>query len=458
MPETRQIKSLRHEFYSFVVPSLFAFALSGMYSIVDGFFIGQAIGDLGLATINVAYPLTALIQALGTGIGMGGAVLYSIHVASAENTVGLEKKLAARRKAERFVATTFLLLLFVSAIVVVITYRILPQIVVLLGAYGPLLQTCHDYLFVIGCGAVFQIVGTALIPLVRNFGHATVAMFVMILGFITNIYLDYLFIQEYQWGVKGAALATVLSQAIAMVGGLIYMWRQHLCFFKVNLHEALTMVKPIISIAVAPFGLTISPNIVLVLINRSSAIYGGDVSVACYACIAYVTCVVYLMLQGIGDGSQPLISHFYGRNDANNIKLTRTMAYLSSIALSVFSMMALFLCAPFVGPLFGASEMVSRYVSLILPIFLLGLPFVSYCRVTAAVFYATNHCKLSYVLTYAETIVLFLLLLFVPAQYGQMGVWWSAVGAQLIAAFLAIVLKLTTDRHLFVHTDDIMRV
>ncbi|MDE7330863.1 MAG: hypothetical protein K2O16_01295 [Lachnospiraceae bacterium] len=179
-------------FFSSVIPSVLAFALSGIYAIVDGFFIGNSIGDIGLSTINVAYPVVALMQAIGTGIGMGGAVIYSISVAAGD-----------KKGADTYAKGTGGFLLLASIAATAVMYIILEPVLKLLGAEGDILTFGVEYLRIIVLGAVFQVFSTGIVPLIRNYNGAAFAMASMIAGFLTNILLDYTFVWVMEWGVSG---------------------------------------------------------------------------------------------------------------------------------------------------------------------------------------------------------------------------------------------------------------
>ena len=203
--------SNRRTFFQYVIPSVLSFALSGVYAIVDGFFVGNSIGDAGLSAINIAYPVTAVLQAVGTGLGMGGAVRYSILKAE-----GNEEK--AR---EYIAAATWLMLLF-SVILTGAVYLASKSILSALGASGELLTLGDEYIRVIALGAVLQIFGTGLVPFMRNYGGSVWAMIAMICGFAANIVLDYAFVWVLNQGMHGAALATVIGQGITMAVALVY--------------------------------------------------------------------------------------------------------------------------------------------------------------------------------------------------------------------------------------------
>lgn len=420
-------------FAAYVVPSVFACALSGIYAIVDGFFVGNSVGDIGLSAINIAYPVTALIQGLGTGIGMGGAVMYSIRRARGE------KKLA-----ENNMKSSMMLLLLAAVLCTVLLYLVREPVLRLLGAQGQIFDLGEEYLRYIILGSLFQIFGTGTVPLIRNNGGSVCAMLTMVAGFLTNIVLDYLFVWVFGMGMTGAAVATVIGQAVAMAGGFAYLLWKKVPFWGIP-HAFPAASVRILQIGLAPFGITMSPNLTLLLMNRACVSYGGDRAVACYACIAYVITILYLVLQGVGDGCQPLMSQEYGRGEVKSMKKIRSMAYITAAVMGVVCMAVLYLLRGGVGPLFGASAEVSADVAAALPIFLVGILFLAFSRVTTSAFYACEQNAASYLLVYAEPVLLLVLLLLIPRFGGQTGVWWSMALSQILASVLAWGLKIAAD-------------
>ena len=420
-------------FAACVFPAVFAFALSGIYAIVDGFFVGRSIGDTGLSAINIAYPVTALIQAAGTGTGMGGAVMYSVRLAEKRDS-----------EAENFMKGVFFYLALTGILLTVILFPLTDPLLSLMGADGELMKPGREYLSVIVLGSVFQVFGTGVVPLIRNQGKSVQAMYCMIGGFVTNIFLDYLFVWVLRLGMAGAAWASVAGQAVTMAGGLLCMRGQKI---PVGIpRQALSVFFSIWRIGLAPFGITMCPMISLLLMNRASLQYGGSEGVACYACIAYVITIMYLILQGVGDGSQPLMSRFYGEDNKKEVRITRTMAYAADAVMGVALAVLLYWCRNGIGVLFGASEIVSLAVGTDLYIFLAAVPFLAFLRVTTAGFYATEQTRFSYMIVYGEPIFLALLLPALPAWMGLKGVWWSQTGAQILTALMGWGLKLWSDR------------
>lgn len=423
-------------FFQYVIPSVLSFTLSGIYSIVDGFFVGNSIGDMGLSAINIAYPIVAVIQASGTGIGMGGAIYYSISKAEQKDA-----------QAKEFTAGALWLLMISSIILTVSTFFLNSSLLRLLGADGQLLSMGEEYIAVIAAGAALQVIGTGLVPFIRNHGGSFYAMISMIAGFVTNIILDYVFVWKLEQGVSGAAWATIIGQGVTMLIALVYLLRKKQFTLCIPFSKMGTVSASVIKIGIAPFGLAMSPNISLIIINRFSVSYGGEPAIATYACIAYVICIIYLILQGVGDGSQPLISQCYGEKNWTDLKFIRKLAYGFAFLLSVIGCVIMYVTRGSLGVLFGASREVNMEIVKIMPVFLVSVPFVAVLRITTASFYATEKSTFSYILTFIEPLFMLVLMLILPPLFGgQIMIWWSTVWARILSAILALVLKKHTDR------------
>ncbi len=234
---------------------------------------------------------------------------------------------------------------------------------------------------------------------------------------------------------------------VTMLIALAYLLRKKQFTLNIPFSKFGKVSASILKIGIAPFGLTMSPNISLIIINRFSMSYGGEPAVATYACIAYVICIVYLILQGVGDGSQPLLSQHYGEKNFDMLKSTRNLAYGFAFFLSVIGCIIMYLTRESLGILFGVSKEVNTEIAKIMPVFLLSVPFVAILRITTASFYATEKSMFSYVLTFIEPLFMLVLMLILPPLLGgQIMIWWSTVLARILSAFLAVILKNHVDK------------
>lgn len=426
---------LYKEFFHYVIPSMLAFALSGVYAVADGFFVGNALGDSALAAVNIAYPLTAFLQAVGTGIGMGGAIQYAISAGTANH-----------KRSRQYFGMSLMMLIISGILLTVLLLLNSPAVLRFFGASGRIGELAREYILYIAFGAIFQVLGTGLVPFIRNMGGAVSSMAAMIAGFLTNIFLDYLFVWQLPFGMMGAAAATVIGQAVTFLVCVV--------FFIVKKKKPLLrfgkdgafLFKTILKSGLSPFGLTFSPNITLILINKSAAVFGGAAAVTCYAPVSYISAVIILLLQGVSDGCQPLISLSYGEGRPDRTKQFCSLAYCFAAAVSLLCMGVLFLLRGQAASLFGASYQITARVADILPVFLSGYVFVSISRVTTAYFYATDKDLQACIMIYGEVIILFLLLLILPEMTGIGGTWISVPFSQLAAMCISLFLIRTEKK------------
>lgn len=413
-----------------MLPSVLAFAFSGVYAIVDGFFIGRYVGDAGLASINLAYPMTALLQAVGTGLGLGGAIHMSIALGRGD-----------REGLNQYVGSTISLLLSACLLLAAVLWPTYPALLRLLGAQGQVLDYAADYIRVIILGTGFQVLSTGLAPVFRNLDKALFAMFAMIVGFFTNIILDYLMIGVWGMGMAGAALATILGQgatAVLCIGMLARTLRG----------TPLRQMKPcgwaaarILRTGISPFGLTLSPNLIIVLVNLAAVRHGGDLAVAAYAVVSYVACVIQLILQGVGDGSQPMISRLIGENDDKSARFICRIAYGIALGAAV-SFAGLTILGRNVLPIvFGVSAEAAAMIGRMLMLVAIGYPAIAFVRVTISYFYSVGHDRYAYVLVYGEPLTLAVLQWILPSLIGLDGVWTAIPAAQLLMCALAVCFR-----------------
>lgn len=424
-------------FFQFVIPSVMAFALSGVYTIADGFFVGNSLGDIGLASINLGYPISAFIQAVGTGVGLAGAIRFTI--LRGQKRQGEDKECFS---------STVLLLAMLSILLMAVVMGLLSELLHLLGADGEAYLLAAEYVSIIALGAAFQIFATGLVPFIRNLGGASFAMAAMIAGFMTNIGLDFLFVWIFEWGMAGAAWATIIGQAVTTLATCVFLIRKKIGFCLPAPGKMPGFFREILKVSVAPFGLTFSPQVTTILMNRFLMVYGGEQPVAVYGCIAYIMAVAYLLLQGVGDGSQPLISQYFSEGDVPVMKQMRRLAYLTSAVIAACCMAGVFLTRSHIGVLFGASAETNADVARRLPLFLLTLLLLSYVRITTAFLYATERSGVSYLLVYAEPAAIGILLFALTRipGLGLTGIWIAVPVAQGITWCIAIVVRRLVDR------------
>ena len=427
--------SLRKEFWRYVLPSMLSFALSGVYAITDGFFVGNALGDQALAAINLAVPLTALLLALGTGAGMAAAVGWSLCTGAGD-----------REGAREWFGLAVAALPALGLGLTVLYQLAAPPVLRLFGASGAVYDLAWEYLRFVSYGAVFQVLGTGLVPLIRNMGGAVAAMAGMMAGFGTNILLDYLFVWVLPWGMMGAAVATVLGQGATALVCLGFLARRG---ERPRLGwggRGGALLRRMAAVGASPFGLSFSPNLALILVNRSAVELGGDPAVTCYAAVSYITSVILLLLQGVSDGCQPLLSLKWGQGRREEARRVRGMALRFALVLAAGCMGAVFLLRGETAALFGASPQTTADVAGCLPLFLLGFPFAALSRVATAYCYATGADRWAYVLIYGEPVSLAAGLLVLPGALGLWGTWGAVPLSQALTGAASLLFLLREGR------------
>lgn len=430
--------SVRKEFWKNVLPSMIAFAFTGVYAIVDGFFVGRNVGDAGLAAINMAYPLVALIQATGSGLGMAGAIQIAINKGKKDE-----------QKERLYLGNAVILLILAGIVLMAGLCAAHLAILRMFGARGDILAYAGTYIKIIAAGAILQVFSTGMVPLIRNYDGAMMAMGSMVAGFVTNIFFDWLFVSVKGYGIAGAAAATLIGQMVTVIPCLAYLLVKVRLIRYAIFKPAANTVRYLLLIAISPFGLTLSPNIVIMIINKSAIAYGGELAVSCYAVVSYVICVAQLLMQGIGDGAQPLIGRYYGSSDKKEMLHVRKMAYLFGGAVTIGCIALLYLTRFQMAGVFGVSESVERMYGTVILYFAAGLIFAAFLRVTTSYFYAVEQNMEAYVLIYGEPLILALFMIFVfPKTFGIAGVWAAPPFTQLCLALVGFILLKILDKRM----------
>ena len=276
-------------FFRYVIPSMISMLTAGVYTLVDGFFVGWGAGNDGLAAINVAFPLSLLIVACGEMIGTGGAI-----------NIALARGRGARRTADLFLGNS-LALLVPAAVLLAGLIPFLNPILSAVGAAPALLPAAREYAVITLGGGIFMMAAVCLVAAMRNDGAPKPAMAIMVAGLAANIVLDWLFVLVLHGGVAGSAWATVLSQAIcfALAAGYFAAGRSHFRFSRRCFRLKRRIVRRIIPAGLPSFGVQISVAAVILLHNRQALLYGGVAAVAAYAIISYVEAMILMLQQGI---------------------------------------------------------------------------------------------------------------------------------------------------------------
>lgn len=419
------------KYLKYVIPTMLTFLVNGIYVSVDGFFVGRTVGDVGLGSINLAWPLAALILAIGTGIGVGGSVNMSKHLGAGN-----------KDKADKALGNTIVLLVLSAIILSIILLLFGKPLLQLMGADGEVLEMSHTYIRVLAFGAIIQVLGTGITPLLRNQNRPMVAMILSVSNFVIDTVCSGVFVMLLGLGVKGAAIGTVIGQLVIVIPALVILFNKEnrisLKYYKLYKDN----VWKIIKVGLPIMGLSFIPNVTILIINIQAVKYGGTVAIASYAVISYILSIGQLLAQGVGEGSQPLISYYFGAKDKNAVKQLRNWAYITSIGVSTLAMILIILLNSLIPKFYGASAETAKVLESALLIASLSLPLFAYSRSTTEYFNAIEESKYSSIMVYGEVLVaLPISALILPLIFDLNGVWSTLVAVQLIMLFVGVFLR-----------------
>ena len=416
------------KYWKYIFPSTLSFLLTGIYSIVDGIFVGKAMGDPGLAAINIAWPLVALIISLGTGIGMGASVMISLNKGAGDTKV-----------ADRMEGNAFFLLFTGSLLLTGILYFFGSPALTLLGAEGEVHVDALTYLHYILCGAIVQTIASGTIPLMRNRGASFYAMCSMACGCILNIVLDYQFILVCDMGMKGAALATVFGQCTTLIFSIAFYFRKKNRISPKNFLPSKKAISSILKVAASPFGLTYLPSVTIVFMNLQCLRYGGEEAVSAYAVLAYLVSFMELLVQGVSDGAQPLLSLSKGQGDRKTLQKYTVWTFTIGISLGIVSSILVFLLRYQIPVFYGTSDLAGTMIIHSAPAFALVMALYGLTKPAVSYFYATEALFFSTFLVYGEIILTVIIILVLPLMLGLDGVWCTMPTVQMILSVMSIL-------------------
>lgn len=418
-------------FFRYVIPSMISMLTTGVYTLVDGFFVGWGAGNDGLAAINVAFPLSLLIVACGEMIGTGGAI-----------NIALARGRGARRTADLFLGNS-LALLVPAAVLLAGLIPFLNPILSAVGAAPALLPAAREYAVITLGGGIFMMAAVCLVAAMRNDGAPKPAMAIMVAGLAANIVLDWLFVLVLHGGVAGSAWATVLSQAIcfALAAGYFAAGRSHFRFSRRCFRLKRRIVRRIIPAGLPSFGVQISVAAVILLHNRQALLYGGVAAVAAYAIISYVEAMILMLQQGIGLGIQPVVSFLHGAGDTERREKIARYGVISAVLIGAGGLLLSAGGYRLIPALFNASGDVVAVAGRGLIISAAVYPFLGLQKVSEAYFQAMDRPGMASLLVYLDCfLVLPLSLLLLPLWRGADGIWAAMPVSKLLMFGVVLLL------------------
>jgi putative MATE family efflux protein len=426
---------------SFSIPAIVGLLAQALYYVVDRIFIGWALESEGIAGITVCFPFMLIIMAFAMLIGLGATALISIRL-------GEQKK----ADAELVLGNSAVLLVAASVWVTAAGLLFLDRLLILFGASEIVLPYAHDYMQIIALGTIFQMVGYGLNAPIRGEGNPRIAMFTLLIGVLLNVILAPIFIFGFGWGMRGAGLATVMSQGVSAVWVLAYFLRGG-SLLKIrwkNLRLEKSVCLQIMAIGSSPFAIQISASVMQSILNRQLEKYGGDEAIAAWGIIWAAVMMFFMPMFGINQGAQPIMGYNYGAGEFGRVRKVLKTAVLAASAIAVLGFMVMMLAPAQVVRLFNPGDITLQVLTVhAMRICVIMMPLVGFQVVSTGYFVAVGKPRESMLVSLSRQI-LFLIpaVLILPNFFGLNGVWAAIPTADLSSSLLTGILLYLELRHL----------
>lgn len=423
----------------FSIPAIIGMLVNSMYIVIDRIFIGRVVGAMAISGVSLTFPIVILIMAFAMLVGIGAAARISIKL-------GQDKK----DEAELILGNSLVLLVIVSVLVTVFGLIFVDPMLKSFGASVSTIDYARQFIVILLAGSIFQIIGFGLNNIIRSEGDPKKAMSTMLIGAICNIILDFIFIYILKFGIRGAAVATVISQLVNMIWVLYYFFKGDsiLRIKKENLSLKKDVIISIFTIGMAPFAMQLAASVVNIIFNRSLGIYGGDLAIGAMGIINGIVTIVLMPIFGINQGAQPIIGFNYGARQYMRVKETLKLAVIAASILATAGTLSAHIFPYALVSLFNKSDMKLTNISVNgIKIFMLMFPIVGFQIVSSNFFQAIGKAKISMFLALSRQVIVLIPMLFIlPKIFGLNGVWMAApvsdtASSILTALFIILEVK-----------------
>lgn len=387
------------------VPTIVAQMVNLLYNIIDRIFIGRMPnGELAMAGIGVAMPIIMLVSAFSALIGSGGAPLVAIKMGEKDND-----------EAEKIMSNSFSTLIVLSLILTTIFIVFKEQILWAFGASEATIGYSMDYLTIYIIGTIFALISVGMNPFINTQGFTKIGMFTVSIGALINIILDPIFIFGFGMGVKGAALATIIAQAVSAIWVLKFLLgkKSILKIRKKYLLPSKKVILPVLALGIAPFIMQSTESLVLISLNNQLSKFGGDLAIGAMTIMSSIMQIITLPLMGLTQGAQPIISYNYGAKNLDRVKKAFKLLIISCLIYTV-TMVTLIMLFPsvFVG-IFNNKQELVEITSWAMRIYFPGMAIFGAQIACQQTFLALGEAKISLLLALLRKVVLLVPLIFI---------------------------------------------
>lgn len=422
----------------FAVPSIVGMLVSALYNIIDQLFIGKGVGVLGNSATNIAFPFSTMCVAVALLLGIGGASCFNLAMGRGDT-----------KRAGYFAGNAFSMLIMSGIVISIITFIFLTPLLKLFGSTDSILPYAQDYVFVSAFGFPFLILTTGGGHIIRADGSPNITMACNLAGAVINTILDALFVLVFDWGMKGAALATVIGQIVSAIIVIVYMRK----FKTVKLtadhfkpHWA--TIQRIASIGMASCFNQLAIMIVQIVLNNSLkhygelSVYGTDEPIAVAGIVMKVNMIVFSIVIGLAQGTQPIESYNYGAKTYSRVRSAYILALTVGAVISVIAFVCFQLFPRQILALFGTgTDTYFDFGTKFFRIFLFFTWLNCIQPISSTFFTSIGKPVKGIFLSLTRQIIFFVpILIILPIFMGIDGILYTGCVADLLSGIIAIIM------------------
>lgn len=423
---------------AFAIPCIISLVVNALYNMVDQIFIGWGVGYLGNGATNVIFPITVLCLAFSLMFGDGTSAYLSLKLG--------EKN---KKDAKKGVANGIIASVIISVILGVLVLVFLPQLITIFGGTDNLRSYALDYGYIIAIGIPFMMIGTTLNSIIRADGSPKYAMTSMIIGAVLNTILDPISIFVFNMGIKGAAIATIISQFVSFLINIMYLKKfKSIEITKESFKPSLKVMRNVGMLGISSFITQIAVVIIITVQNTLynmygvSSKFGTEIPITVHGIVMKVNMILTSIIIGIAAGSQPIVGYNYGAKKYDRVKKTLKMVMLLSVCVSAVSFVLFQTIPETLISIFGSGdELYNEFACLTFRIYLM-LIICNGIQISSGIFFqAVGKPAKSAFLTLSRQI-----LFYIPASiilskfYGVMGVLYAGPVTDGLAFIIAAIL------------------
>jgi len=428
--------------FKFSLPSMIGMLVNALYNIVDRIYIGNIprIGKDAIAGVGLIFPVTLFVFAFSVLIGLGSANNISL-------LLGQKKK----EEAEKFLGNALALAIVISLVLLLGVTLNIDKLIILIGGSANTSAHAKDYLSILALGFPGALISYTLNAGIRADGNPKKSMTTLLVGAITNIILDPILIFGFGMGVKGAAIATIISQYISAIWTIYYFTSglSGLKLFKKNIRISLNRASKAASIGAAPFTLQIGASAINYVFNITMKKYGGDIAVSAIAIVQGVLMFITMPVFGINQGLQPILGYNYGAKLYSRVKEALFKGIFVAVIICSFNFLMIQFLSRHVIHIFNQDETLIRLASRGLRIQTLVLPIAGMQIISSIYFQAVGKPRMSIIMSLSRQVILLIPCIFILSfKFGVSGVWFATPTADTLSAMLTFFLLRRELKHL----------